>query len=242
LAVAGFGILPYMAAVAVSGVAVAQPITGCGTLVVIWYGQRRLGERFGAGAWLGAVMLMTLPALVTFSRVSPPTRVVGRAFELAPAIWWLAALAAIAVVFALSSRRFPLLMVVAVVALYSMFPLALQLATGLVTVDGGPSLRAPADLLKTLRGEPDLWLAAGLLLASAAANGTGYYLAQLGLQRAPATRFNPLVNAGVMIAGSVLGLILFGQRVGRPLLYGMGMVLAMGGVALLAAAPRDRGR
>jgi hypothetical protein len=230
------GVLPNLAAVSLIGMAASQPLMGFGLVVLAWYGTRRLGERLPPRAVVGIMLMITLPALIAFSRVSSPTRTV-----LEPATRHILA-AALGVVFALCgtfallSRRASILLAPAAGMLLSMTAFCLQVISQLFASTGHRLVRDLRAILAALFAEPAYLLILGVTAVGSALSVIAYYLQQIGLQRNRATRFNPILNSVSMAAGVSLGIVVFGQKVGRPALYLAAMAVAVVAISLLSSS------
>jgi drug/metabolite transporter (DMT)-like permease len=228
-----FGFLPFAAALRLAGVAVVQPVMGLGLVVLVLYGYRRLGERLSPRGLAGIGLLLALPALIAAAGVRPPlVSLEAHPARLALALG-LAAVLLLSLPLGLASRRLPLLLAVPVGLLYCLLAVCLQGAMGLLDSAGplrGPLARSAAQLLR----DPRVWGAGALLLMGLGTNIGGYYLAQIGLQRNAATRFNPLMNATAILAGTSLGLFVYAQPVSRPAVYLLAMGFAVAGMVLLS--------
>jgi hypothetical protein len=232
------GILPHLASVSLVGVAAAQPLMGFGLVVLAWYGRKYLGERLTLRAAAGIALIVVLPILIAFSRVTAPTRNIlhsdtRRALELA-----VAAVAAACACLVLMSRRASILFAPAAGLLLSTTALCLQVLSQLFSSTGYRLLRDLPVILANLLHDAALLLMVPVALGGIAVGGVAYYLQQIGLQRNRATRFNPILNS-VSIAGAVsIGILVFGQRVGRPVLYMCAISAALGGISLLSSSER----
>ena len=229
-----FGFLPFAVGLSLAGVAAVQPVMGLGLVVLLLYGYRRLGERLSPRGLTGAALLLVLPALIAVSGVRPPRLTLEAQAARVTLAAGLGLMAALSLPLGLVARRRPLVLAVPVGLLYCLLAVCLQGAVGLFAPGGARRL-----------ADPRLWGAAALLLLGLGTNLAGYYLAQIGLQRNPATRFNPLMNATSTLAGTSLGLAVYAQPVGRPWLYALAMAFALAGMVLLsgsAAAGEARGR
>jgi drug/metabolite transporter (DMT)-like permease len=224
-----FGAIPYTAAVGLAGVTVVQPLMGFGLAVLVWYGWKRLGERIGAAAAVGIALMVVLPVLITFSRVSGSTRSLvstqGRVLLLAS----FGVLAAGGILLALAARALSILYAPLAGAILALLPVCMNGAI---------------DLIRDMRrlGGADtggvLWVVL-LGVLGLGSNIVGYYVMQIGLQRTPATRFNPVMIGVTVMVGAALGVVVFGQRIGRVPLYAAALAGVLAGLVLLAVRRRD---
>jgi len=230
------GILPNLAAVSLVGMAASQPLMGFGLVALAWYGTRRLGERLTPRAMAGIALMITLPALIAFSGVSSPTRTILEPSTRRTLAAALGVVFALCGSFALLSRRTSILLAPAAGMLLSMTAFCLQVISQLFASTGYRLLRDIRTILTGLLAEPVYLLMLGVTAAGSVLSVVAYYLQQIGLQRNRATRFNPILNSVSIAAGVSLGIVVFGQKVGRPALYLLAMAVALVGISLLSSS------
>jgi hypothetical protein len=232
------GILPHLASISLVGMAAAQPLMGFGLVVLAWYGRTYLRERLTARAIAGIALIVGLPVLIAFSRVSAPTRTIQDS-----ATRGALGLAALAVVascagLALLSRRASMLLAPAAGMLLSVTAFCLQVLSQMVASTGYSLFRDIPAILSHLFRDSALFLMIPVALGGFAVSSVAYYLQQIGLQINSATRFNPVLNSVSIAGGVTIGVLVFGQRLGRPALYLCAIGTALAGVSLLSSSER----
>lgn len=230
------GILPNLAAVSLIGIAAAQPLTGFGLVVLAWYGTSRLGERLTPRAVAGVALMIMLPVLIGFSGVSAPTRSILQPATRRVLAAALAAVFALCGTFVLLSRRSSTLLAPASGLLLSMTALCLQLISQLFLSTGHHLVRDARLIVAELLVKPIYLVMLGVTAAGSVVSVVAYYLQQIGLQRSRATRFNPILSSTSIASAVTLGIVVFGQRVGRPALYLLAMAVALVGISLLSGS------
>jgi drug/metabolite transporter (DMT)-like permease len=228
------------AAIALVGMAVVQPLMGFGLAALLWYGRRRLGERLSPRAMVGVACLVVLPALIAFARVGPA---VDSVLQPAVRLRFLLAVAGVlgsCLLLWLFSARLPLLLAAVSGILYTVTPLTMQSVLQLLAATGLPLVPAVLFLLARFFTRPAGAVTLGIALFGSTVSSVRYYIHQVGLQRNPATRFNPIMQAVNVVTGVALGIAVYGQSLGRPLLYLVALGCAMAGILLLSPLVKEQ--
>jgi hypothetical protein len=234
------GVPPNLVAISLMGVAAVQPLMGFGLLALLCYSRRRLGERLPVQAALGIGCLMVLPVLISLAVVSPPTRFIYQAGTQLLLVLTLAAVGCGCFLLFLLSRRIPLLLAPMVGIVFTITPLAMQSIVQLLESTKLPFQAALRHAVIQFFKDPQGILILGITIAAVTVSGVRYYLMQIGLQRSRATRFTPIMQSVSVLAGVSLGIMVFRQRVARPLVYLLTLGLALLGIALLSIVVEKR--
>jgi hypothetical protein len=226
------GILPNLAAVSMVGMAASQPLMGFGLVVLAWYGRRRLGEPLSPRALAGIALMVTLPMLIAFSGVSAPTRTILQPDTRRTLAVAVSTVFAVCACLTVASRRAGILMAPAAGILLSMTAFCLQVISQLFVSTGYHLLRDFPVIAARLFRDSAFLSILGVTIAGFTISAVAYYLQQIGLQRNRATRFNPILNSVSISVGVTLGIVVFGQKLGRPGLYLSAMAVALAGITL----------
>jgi hypothetical protein len=217
---------------------------GCSNFAAIalvgMYGRRRLGERLSPRAMVGVACLVVLPALIAFARVGPA---VDSVLQPAVRLRFLLAVAGVlgsCLLLWLFSARLPLLLAAVSGILYTVTPLTMQSVLQLLAATGLPLVPAVLFLLARFFTRPAGAVTLGIALFGSTVSSVRYYIHQVGLQRNPATRFNPIMQAVNVVTGVALGIAVYGQSLGRPLLYLVALGCAMAGILLLSPLVKEQ--
>lgn len=230
-AVGCLGLLPYMAALRLVGVAVVQPLYGFGFIVLVSVSHFMLHERLHPAAKLALGLLLLMPVLIAFGDVSGVQYdITQRSTRISLGIFMLTILlAGGALLF--SAKKHPLCWAVVSGALFGAGAVFAQMAITFLTLD---ELRGTKTFHALIRNE-DLMFSLAAVLIAVPLNVFADYCMQVGLQQKTASRFMPIaqtVNNAVAVAG---GIIIFGQRVMQWHFYIAGIVMGLAGLFLLAA-------
>ncbi|MBN2230539.1 MAG: hypothetical protein JW779_13205 [Candidatus Thorarchaeota archaeon] len=220
--VAGFamalvGGLTYMLATQLAGIVVIQPLMNVGLIALVFFSNRRLGEKLDTPAAVGIILMIMTPVFIAFGGVTEPmmfTEYTGILLYSATMLVGIGVMAGgtskIAILWAPITSFFQ--------ALASQFTqwFTLELFGGADIIQGFISALLPLILM-------------GIFTAIAA-----IYTVSIGLQRNPASRFNAITGTISMFAVVLGGIMIFGQIITNILFYAIGLSFGIVGVILLS--------
>lgn len=231
-AVGCLGLLPYVAALRLVGVAVVQPLYGFGVIVLITVSRFMLHEKLHLAAKLALALLILMPVLIAFGDVSGVQYdITQHSTQVSLGIFMLTILlTGGALIF--FAKKHPICWAMASGTLFGAGAVFAQMAISYLTLD---ELRSAESFRAFIRNEDLLFSLAAVLIA-VPLNVCADYFMQVGLQQKTASRFMPMaqtVNNTVAVAG---GILIFGQRAAQWHFYLAGVILGLVGLFLLASS------
>jgi hypothetical protein len=230
-AIGCLGLIPYVAALRLVGVAVVQPLYGFGFIVLITVSRFMLHEKLHPAARLALALLILMPVFIAFGDVSGVQYdITQHSTQISLVIFMLSVLLTGSTLI-FFSRKHPLCWAAVSGVLFGAGAVFAQMAISFLTLD---ELRNVNSFHALIRNEDLLFSLAAVLIAIPL-NVFADYCMQVGLQRKTASRFMPMaqtVNNAVAVAG---GIAIFGQRVTHWPFYMTGIAMGLAGLFLLAS-------
>jgi hypothetical protein len=224
------GLIPYVAAMGLVGVAVVQPLYGFGFIVLMVVSRFMLHEKLHPAAKLAMGMLILMPVFIALGEVSGVQYdLTLHRTQITLGVFVTTVLLTGGLLIFLTKKH-PLYWAVISGALFGAGAVFAQLAVTFLSWD---KLRAVTGF-NALICNKDFLLCLAAMLAATVVNVLAGYLMQVGLQQKMAAQVTPItqtVSNAVAIAG---GLIIFGQRVIHWPFYAAGISLGLAGLFLLA--------
>jgi hypothetical protein len=223
------GLIPYVAALRLVGVAVVQPLYGFGFIVLVSVSHFMLHEKLHPVAKLALGLLILMPVLIAFGNMSGVQyNITQQGTQMSLGIFILTILLASSAL-VLFAKKHPICWAMVSGALFGAGAVFAQMAISYLTLD---ELR-DADSFHALIRNEDLLFSLGAVLVMVPLNIFADYCMQVGLQQKTAARFMPIaqtVNNTVAVAG---GIVIFGQRAAQWHFYFAGVALGLVGLFLL---------
>jgi drug/metabolite transporter (DMT)-like permease len=230
-AVGCLGLIPYVAALRLVGVAVVQPLYGFGFIVLLTVSRFMLHEKLHLAAKLAMGLLILMPVFIALGDVSGVQYdITQNSTQISLGVFMLLLLLAGGALF-FFTKKHPLCWAAISGVLFGAGAVFAQMAISFLTLD---ELRNVNSFHALIRNE-DLMFSLAAVLVAVPLNVFADYCMQVGLQKKTASRFMPMaqtVNNAVAVAG---GIIIFGQRVTHWPFYIAGIVMGLAGLFLLAA-------
>ncbi len=230
LAVGCLGLLPYVAALRLVGVAVVEPLYGFGFIMLMTVSRLMLHEKLRPAARLAMALLILMPVFIALGDVSGVQYdITLHSTQISLGIFMLAVLLTGSAV-AFFTKKHPLCWAVISGMLFGAGAVFAQMAISYLTLD---ELRSTNSFHALIRNEDLLFSLAAVFIAIPL-NVFADYCMQIGLQQKTASRFLPMaqtINNAVAVAG---GILIFGQRVTHWPYYIAGIAMGIAGLFLLA--------
>jgi uncharacterized membrane protein len=224
------GLLPYVAAMSLVGVAVVQPLYGFGFIVLIIVSRFMLHEKLHPAAKLAMGLLILMPVLIALGDVSGVQYdITRRSTQISLGVFVTVTLLA-SVVLTFFTKKHPLYWAVISAALFGAGAVFAQLAITFLTVDELRNLNSFTALICNR----NILFCVAAMLAATTVNVLAGYFVQVGLQQKMASQFMPItqtVSNAMAITG---GVTIFGQCVTHWSFYIAGIVMGLAGLFLLA--------
>jgi drug/metabolite transporter (DMT)-like permease len=214
------GIL-YFVALDIAGVTIVQPLLNFGFIILAFLAHRLFGEKLDRKAILAIVLLVMMPVFITLSQVTPPLAMQSYG----NVIWFsLACILLICLLYVISRK------------ILIVWALTTGIAVGLTAAY---TQWFTLVFFQTLTKTSNLFTAAWngivpLMLLLVGNIVGGFVFNQIGLQKNPASRFNPINGTTNVTLGILGGLLLFGQMITNWAFYGIGFAMGVIGVVLLS--------
>lgn len=229
-AVGCLGLLPYMAALRLVGVAVVQPLYGFGFIVLMAMSRFMLHEKLSPAARIALGLLVVMPVLIAFGDMSGVQYDITQHSTLISIGIFILTILLSGGALIFFAKKHPICWAMVSGALFGAGALFAQMAITYLTLD---ELRGTKTFHALIRNE-DLMFSLAAVLIAVPLNVFADYCMQVGLQKKTASRFMPIaqtVNNAVAVAG---GIVIFGQRAAQWHFYLTGVVLGLAGLFLLA--------
>jgi len=229
-AVGCLGLIPYVTALRLVGIAVVQPLYGFGVIVLISFSRFVLHERQRPVAKVALAMLILMPLFIARGDVSRVQHdITLRSTQISLGVLMLTILLGSGVLM-LFSKRHPTCWAIISGALFGAGAVFAQMAITFLTPD---ELRNAESLHALIRNE-DLLLNLAAVLIAVPLNIFADYCMQVGLQQKTASRFMPIAQTVNNIVAIIGGITIFGQRVLSWPFYLAGISLGLAGLFVLA--------
>jgi drug/metabolite transporter (DMT)-like permease len=216
----GGGIL-YVLAIEIAGITIVQPLLNFGFIVLVIMANRLLGEKIDTRSKVAIGILIGMPVFIAFGAVSTPHGITAYdALIIFSVICVILIGASI-----LLSGKVPILWAFTTGTCLGVGSVFLQWFT-LVFFDA---------IQSTGNAFVGIWIAiipfALMLVFTMLPN---LLFSQIGLQKNPAARFNPLAGTINMIVTVIGGILIFDQAIGNWISYGIGIVFGVIGIIMLS--------
>jgi drug/metabolite transporter (DMT)-like permease len=211
------GGLTYMLATNLAGIVVIQPLMNVGLIALVFFSNRRLGEKLDIPAAIGIVLMILTPVFIAFGGVTEPMIFT----ELTGIILFTVAMLVCIGIMAAGTSQIAILWA----PITSLFQALAAQFTQWFTL----GLFGSTDLLQGFINALLPLILMGVFTAIAA-----IYTVSIGLQRNPASRFNAITGTVSMFAVILGGIMIFAQVITNIPFYGIGLAFGIIGVILLS--------
>jgi len=215
-----FGVLggvPYFFALQISGITIVQPILNFGFIIMVYFARKWFNEKLDAFGKIGITLLIIMPVFITLGGVSEP----NKDFNNLVLIVFTTIITIISLIFFGGAKKINIFWAPACGLCFSIGALYMQAFTLMIDFN---HLELLFDMILS---------AAWIIIISIIFNALATFLGQIGLQKNPASKYNPINQTINNIASFIGGIIIFSQVVSNPIVYSIGFLFGILGVFLL---------
>ncbi len=212
----------YFLALNLAGLPVVQPLINFGLIILVIAAKRMLGEEVDIRAKVGIGLLIAMPLFMTLSEVTEPQNITNYGTLVLFSVVCIVIIAGLGFI----SRKVPILWAITTGVALGISATYMQWFTTQFFI----SLESTKNLIGSFFGAaffPFILMMAGNIIAN-------FVFMQIGLQRNSASRFNPINGTLNTIVAIIGGLLLFGQSIGNPAFYIIGLGIGVSGILLLS--------
>ncbi|MHA1730039.1 MAG: hypothetical protein ACTSWY_15120 [Promethearchaeota archaeon] len=227
------GAFPYILAMNWVGISVVQPVTNFGMLVLVIFGQKRLGEKLKISGKVSIGLMIIMPFFIILADVSNPQNDITDLWVRNNVFIFTGIILLVIISCFLISKKYPIFLTGVVGSFFALGAYYMQAYTSMLSFSGYDFFQDFDLILSRAFTDPNIVMANLYFLVLLIFNGLAGYTLQIGLQMVAASKFNPIQQTVNNIVTIISGIIIFNQSIGNWIFYLLGIGFASIGTIIL---------
>jgi uncharacterized membrane protein len=227
------GSIPFIIAMNLAGVSVVQPVMNFGMIVLIIFAKRKLGEKLNKSAKISIGLMVAMPFLVGLANVSnakiniTETSTRNNMFIFTGIILFLILCCLI------MAKKDPIFLTGVVGLFFALGAYYMQAYMSMIAFSGYNFIQNIDSIILRAFTDTNIFIANIYFCILLFFNGLAAYTLQIGLQKVPASKFNPIQQSINNIVSIISGLLIFGQVVNNWFYYSIGIAFGFISIFIL---------
>jgi len=229
------GVIPFIIAMSWVGISVVQPVMNFGMIILVIYGEKKLGEKLNLWAKLSIGLMISMPFFIYLADLSNAksditvTSTRNKIFIVTGIILLLILGCSIL------AKRYPIYLTGVIGLFYALGAYYMQAYMSMIAFSGYNFIQDLDLIIKQAFTDPNIIIANIFFVALLIFNGLAAYTLQIGLQKLPASKCNPIQQTINNIFSVLSGIFIFEQEINNLFFYIVGVVFGLFSIFMLGS-------
>ncbi len=229
------GVIPFIIAMSWVGISVVQPVMAIGVIFLVIYSEKKLGEKLDIWAKSSIGLMIAMPFFIGLANLSnaqsditePLTR--NKIFIITGIILILI------LGFIVLAKKYPIFYTAVIGLFYALSAYYMQAYMSMIAFSGYDFIKDFGLIITLAFTDPNIIIANLFFLALIISNGLAGYTLQIGLQKLPASRCNPIQQTINNVVSILSGILIFKQDIGNIYFYLIGLGFGLFSIIILGS-------
>ena len=227
------GSIPFILAMNLAGVSVVQPVMNFGMIILVIFGKKKLGEKLNKFATISIGLMVAMPFLVGLANVSNAQTDITETSTRNNMFIFTGIILFLILCCWISAKKYPIFLTGIVGLFFALGAYYMQAYMSMIAFSGYNFIQDLDSIILRAFTDTNIMVANlyfGVLLIF---NGLAAYTLQIGLQKVPASKFNPIQQTINNLVSIISGMLIFGQVVNNWFYYSIGMAFGFISIFIL---------
>ena len=229
------GVIPFIIAMSWVGISVVQPVMNFGMIILVIYGEKKLGEKLNIWAKLSIGFMIAMPFFIWLADLSnaqsdiTETSTRNKIFIITGIILILILACSIL------AKKYPIYLTGVIGLFYALGAYYMQAYMSMIASSGYDFIQDLDLIIKRAFTDPNIIMANLFFIALLIFNGLAAYTLQIGLQKLPASKCNPIQQTINNVVSILSGIFIFEQEINKIFFYGVGVAFGLFSIIMLGS-------
>ncbi len=229
------GVIPFIIAMSWVGISVVQPVMNIGMIVLVIFGEKKLGEKLNIWAKISIGFMIAMPFFIWLADLSNAqsniTEISTRIkFFIITGIILILILGCI-----ILAKKYPIFLTGVIGLFYALGAYYMQAYMSMIAFSGYNFIQDLDLIIKRAFTDPNIIMANLFFVALLIFNGLAAYSLQIGLQKMPASKCNPIQQTINNVVSIITGIFIFEQAINNVFYYSFGVALGLISIFILGS-------
>jgi hypothetical protein len=233
LMVGAFGVIPFIIAMSLVGISVVQPVMTIGMIVLVIYSEKRLGEKLNIWAKSSIGFMIAMPFFIGLADLSNAQSDITEPLTRNKIFIITGILLILILGFTILAKKYPIFYTGVIGLFYALSAYYMQAYMSMIASSGYNFIQDLDLIIKRAFTDPDIIIANLFFIALIIFSGLAGFTLQIGLQKLPASRCNPIQQTINNIVSILSGILIFKQEIGNIYFYSIGVAFGLFAIVML---------
>ncbi len=229
------GVIPFIIAMSWVGISVVQPVMNIGMIVLVIFSEKKLDEKLNIWSKLSIGLMIAMPFLIWLADLSnaqcniTETSTRNKIFIVTGIILILILGCSIL------AKKYSIFLTGVIGLFYALGAYYMQAYMSMIAISGYDFIQDLDLIIKRAFTDPNIIMANVFFVALLIFNGLAAYTLQIGLQKLPASKCNPIQQTINNIVSILSGILIFEQDINNIFFYGVGVAFGLFSIFMLGS-------
>jgi len=230
-----FGVIPFIIAMSWVGISVVQPVMNFGMIILVIYGEKKLGEKLNKWAKLSIGFMIAMPFFIWLADLSNAQSDITQTSTRNKIFIVTGIILILIIGCSILAKKYPIYLTGVIGLFYALGAYYMQAYMSMIAFSGYDFIQDIDLIIKQAFTDPNIVIANIFFVALLIFNGLAAYTLQIGLQKLPASKCNPIqqtINNSISI---LTGIFIFEQEINNLFFYIVGVALGLFSIFMLGS-------
>jgi len=217
------------------GISVVQPVMNFGMIILVIYGEKKLGEKLNIWAKLSIGLMIVMPFFIGLADLSNAQSDITQTLTRNKVFIVTGIILILILGCSLLAKKYPIYLTGVIGLFYALGAYYMQAYMSMIAFSGYNFIQDLDLIIKRAFTDPNIIIANLFFIALLIFNGLAAYTLQIGLQKLPASKCNPIQQTINNIVSILSGILIFEQEINKIFFYIVGVTFGLFSILILGS-------
>ena len=230
-----FGVIPFIIAMSLVGISVVQPVMTIGMIFLVLYSEKKLGEKLNILAKSSIGLMIAMPFFIGLAELSNAQSDITEPLTRNKIFIITGILLILILGLTILAKKYPIFYTGVIGLFYALSAYYMQAYMSMIAFSGYNFIQDLDLIIKRAFTDPNIIIANLFFIALIIFSGLAGYSLQIGLQKLPASRCNPIQHTINNVVSILTGILIFKQDIGNIYFYSIGVAFGIFSIFILGS-------
>ena len=229
------GVIPFIIAMSWVGISVVQPVMNFGMIILVIYSEKKLGEKLNIWAKLPIGFMIAMPFFIGLADLSNARSDITETLTRNKVFIFTGIIIILILGCSILAKKYPIYLTSVIGLFYALGSYYMQAYMSMIAFSGYNFIQDLDLIITRAFTDPNIIIANLFFVALLIFNGLAGYTLQIGLQKLPASKCNPIQQTINNVVSILSGIFIFEQIIDKIFFYCVGVALGIFSIFLLGS-------
>ena len=229
------GVIPFIIAMSWVGISVVQPVMNFGMIILVIYGEKKLGEKLNIWAKLSIGFMIAMPFFIGLADLSNAQSDITETLTRNKVFIITGIILILILGCSILAKKYPIFLTSVIGLFYALGAYYMQAYMSMIAFSGYNFIQDLDLIITRAFTDPNIIIANLFFVALLIFNGLAAYTLQIGLQKLPASKCNPIQQTINNVVSILCGIFIFEQDINNIFFYVVGVAFGLFSIIMLGS-------